>query len=96
MKNPICPLCSKPLNWLVDSGQPHALACSGCEYIWTPNTTVPAAMPPLEVGDWVVFNWGARRSVVIEQTNVLNAKKGCESVLEIRKANGHVWTREPR
>lgn len=57
-------------------------------------TPEPQAMPPIEPGDWVQDAAGEIRRVMdSDHISWLHANR---TIYEIRKANGTVWTLEPR
>lgn len=62
----------------------------------------PQAMPPIETGDWVLTTGypGGMAAAILAGRGLpvgrLQSYADSGEVLEIRKANGTVWTREPR
>jgi len=75
----------------------HSRCLAECIALAPPAT--PTAMPPVEVGDWVTDEDEPDLVDVVADADDIamwTRPDARASILEIRKANGHVWTREPR
>lgn len=60
------------------------------------NHPKPTPMPPLEVGDWVrCDDCGAIAEMIHPETVRGFSQDPFTKILEIRKADGRVWRREP-
>jgi len=53
---------------------------------------VTSEMPPIEVGDWVLVI-GGDIHLIADRDAARDAKDSRDSIGEVRKANGRVWTR---
>lgn len=74
----------------------YAAILAACLAAPLPATPEPQAMPPIETGDWILWQWFPEPTIIRDAYAANMIATSGYGIHEIRKADGTVWTREPR